>query len=236
MKYTYLNRKCRLALHFFTRFIKKLSAKRFFRASKDTESASWSKFFEEVNIKMSLKRKLVTAATSAFAVVAFSTFVSAQDSSATAPQDGMQKQERPDRKGYGKRGGKGMHGGKFGKRGGGMRELRGIELTDAQKEQIRGIREANRPDETTREEIKTLAQAKRAGTLTSDQQTRLQTLKQDARLKGEAVQQQIRAVLTPEQLQQIETKKAEMRQKWEERKQMRQQRQQTTPQTESKDN
>ena len=122
------------------------------------------------------------------------------------------------------------------KRGGGMmRGLRELNLTDAQKAQIKTIMDANRPDQATMEEMKTLHDAKRSGTLTADQQERFKTLRQQSREKGEAVHQQILAVLTPEQLQQFEAKKAEMKQKWEERKQMRQQNQQT-PQTEKKDN
>jgi len=83
--------------------------------------------------------------------------------------------------------------------------------------------------------MKTLFEAKRNGTLTADQQERMKTLKQQAREKGAAVHQQILAILTPEQLQQLEAKKAEMKQRREERKQQRLQNQQV-PQTEKKDN
>jgi Spy/CpxP family protein refolding chaperone len=63
----------------------------------------------------------------------------------------------------------------------------------------------------------------------------MKTLRQQSREKGEAVHQQILAVLTPEQLQQFQQKQQEMKQKWEERKQTRLQNQQV-PQTEKKDN
>lgn len=179
---------------------------------------------------MSLKNRLFTGITLAVAVGAFATFASAQE--ATTTQEGVTKQEKRDRKGFGKRGGgKGMRGGKHG---GMMRGLRGIELSDSQKEQIRAIREANRPDETTREEMRTLAQARRAGTLTADQQERLQFLRQQGREKSQAVQQQVMAILTPEQLQQMEQKKQEMKQRWEQRRQMRQQNKTQT--TEPQDN
>lgn len=173
---------------------------------------------------MSLKNKFLSVTALTVAVGAFSVMASAQDSSAAASQDNTQKVEKRER-GFGKRGGfgKGMQGGKFGKRGGMMHGLRGIELTDTQKEQFRAIREANRPDEATRTEMRSLMEAKRAGTLTAEQQERLQAFKQQNREKAQAVHQQIMAILTPEQLQQLEQKKAEMKQRWEERRQMRRQ-------------
>lgn len=170
---------------------------------------------------MSSKNKFFTGITLAVAVGAFATFASAQETT-TTPQEGVTKQEKRER-GFGKRGGfgKGMRGGKHG--GGMMRGLRGIELTDAQKEQIRAIRQANRPADTNREEIRTLMEAKRAGTLTAEQQEQLRTFKQQRRAQAEVVQAQIMAILTPEQIQQIEQNKQEMKQRREQRRQMRQQ-------------
>lgn len=167
---------------------------------------------------MSLKNKFlsITALTVAFG--AFSIAASAQDNKAVSP-DNTQKQEKFDRKGFGKREGFGKRGGKRGKM---MRGLRGLDLTDAQKEQLRAIREANRPDDATRAEIRTLVEAKRGGTITAEQQERLQVLKERGREKMENARQQILAVLTPEQRQQLEQKKEEMRQRWQERRQMRQ--------------
>ena len=166
---------------------------------------------------MSLKNRFFTGITLAAAVGAFATFASAQE--ATAPQEGVSKQERRERGDFKGGFGKGMRGGNHG----GMRGLRGIELTDTQKEQLRAIHDANRPDDATRQEIRTLMLARREGTLTADQQERLQTLKQQGREKAEAVQQQVLAILTPEQLQQLEQKKQEMKQRREQRRQMREQ-------------
>ena len=184
---------------------------------------------------MSLKNKFFSALTMAFAVFAFSTFVSAQETTKT-DSDNTQKQEKREWRKGGKRDGMGKgfrRGG--GMRGGLMRGFRDLNLTDAQKAQIKTIMDANRPDQATMEEMKTLHQAKRNGSLTADQQARMEVLKNQAREKGQAVHQQVLAVLTPEQLQQLEAKKAEMKQKREERKQMRLQNQQV-PQTEKKDN
>jgi periplasmic protein CpxP/Spy len=179
---------------------------------------------------MSFKNKLFSALTMAFALFAFSTFVSAQETPKT-DSDNTQKQEKREWR-KGKRDGMGKG---FRRGGGFMRELRGIELTDAQKEQIRTIMEANRPDQKVMEEFKTLHQAKRDGTLTAEQQERLKTLKQQAFDKQQAVHSQVLAILTPEQRQQVEQKKAEMKQRREERRQQRKENRQN-PLPESKDN
>lgn len=170
---------------------------------------------------MSLKNKFLSVAALTVAVGAFSVAASAQDSSAAASPNDSQKFEKRE----GKRGGfgKGMRGDKFGKRGGMMRGLRDLNLTDAQKEQLRAIREANRVDDATRAEMRTLVEAKRGGTITPEQQERLKVLKQQGREKAAIVQQQILAVLTPEQRQQLEQKREEMKQRREERRQLRQQ-------------
>jgi len=180
---------------------------------------------------MSLKNKFFSALTMAIALVAFSTFVSAQETTKTDSSDNQPQREW--RKGKRDGFGKGFRGGR---RGGMMRGFRDLNLTDTQKEQIRQIREANRPDQATMEEMKSFREAKRNGTLTAEQKERMKTLRQQSFEKGQVVHQQIMAILTPEQLQQLEAKKAEMKQKWEERKQLRQQRKQQAPQTEQKDN
>ena len=123
---------------------------------------------------MSFKRKLVTAVASAFAVAAFTSFAAAQDSKSTNPTttEPTQKQEKWERRGGGRGDGmgRGFRGGKRGGMGGGMmRGFRDLNLTDAQKQQIRTIMEANRPDQATMEEMKTLFEAKRNGTLTTEQ-------------------------------------------------------------------
>ncbi len=175
---------------------------------------------------MSLKSKLFSVVTASFTVAAFATFASAQETAPVTPTTDARKAEKMERKDFGKHGERG--GGMHGKRHGGMHALRGIELTDAQKEQLRKIHEANRPNETTRQELKTLAMAKRDGTITAEQQERMKTLRLQAHEKGEAVRLQIEGILTAEQRQQLETRKLEMRKKMEERRQLRQQKP-TTP-------
>ena len=170
---------------------------------------------------MSFRTKLFSAITASAAVAALSTFAAAQDNPSATEKTETQKAEKMERKDFGRHGARerGMHGDKRGE----MFGLRGIELTDAQKEQVRKIREANRPDEATWKEMKTLMEAKRSGTLTADQQERLKTLRSEHRRKSEALRSQIEAILTPEQRQQLETRKQEMRQKMQEHRQMHQQ-------------
>lgn len=106
----------------------------------------------------------MSLAAGAVLVTGFAGAVTAQTT-----DDGEKKEGRKYERRGGKDGlGKGMRG-KGGMRGGGMRGLRGIDLTDAQKEQIRGIMQANRPGESVRDEMRTIMQARRAGTITEDQ-------------------------------------------------------------------
>jgi Spy/CpxP family protein refolding chaperone len=150
---------------------------------------------------MSLRTKVFAAifAVFAFAVAGYAQDAKVDTSKKTRPDgwigDGIRKGMRED----------------FDKirRGG----LFGIELTDAQLEQIRAIRQSAKPDKATIDELRTLAKAKWEGTLTADQQARLDALKGEAKAKAKSIHDQIQAVLTPEQKAQIEQRKQEMRQK-----------------------
>jgi len=171
---------------------------------------------------MSLKTKLSSAITLAFAVVAFTTVASAQDAT-KAPEDNAQKQERRAHRGEGRRG---MHGGK-GRHAGmrGMRGLHSLNLTDAQKEQIRAIHEANKPSESLRAELQTIREARKNGTeITAAQRERMKSLRTEMKAKHESVRAQVLAILTPEQRTQLEAKKAEMEKRREEFRQNRQER------------
>jgi len=162
---------------------------------------------------MSLSSKLITGA---IAVSAFAFAASAQDTKVAPKADGQRapREMRHD----------GMRGERMGRRGGpGGFELRGINLTDAQKDQIHQIHEANKPSQAQIDEMRTLREAKKNGTLTADQQARLQALRTEGKQKAESIHSQILAILTPEQKAQIETRRQEMRQRIEQRRQQRQQ-------------
>lgn len=176
---------------------------------------------------MSLKSRFLTIFSAAAATAALATFGMAQDQPSTpAPEKKAEKRSRA----FGKKGDAlgmhpGMRGGMMGMRGmRGMRfgGLRGIQLTDAQKEQIKAIHEANKPNDANREEMKTLMQAKRAGTITAEQEARLKAIHESAKTRMKDVHAQILNVLTAEQKAQIEQRRNQMQQRREEFRQKRQ--------------
>lgn len=185
---------------------------------------------------MSFKRKLISAVTSAAAVVAFSSFVSAQDNSTNKEDNSTQKQEMRGMRGGGRRGfgGKGMRGGKHD---GGdrmlMRSLGKLNLSDAQKEQVRTISENFKTsNQSLFEEMRSLGMKKRDGVITADEQARAGELKTQLKASSEQMKSSVMAILTDEQKTQLEQMKAEMKQKMMERRQNRMNRQnQVQPQT-----
>lgn len=86
----------------------------------------------------------------------------------------------------------------------GMSGLSQLNLTDAQKEQLKNLRQSNHVDKTSRDEIRQLIRAKRNGNLTAEQETRLNTLREQGKANAEKMHQQVLAILTPEQRQQLE--------------------------------
>jgi len=184
---------------------------------------------------MSLKRKILTGITSGFAVVALSSFVMAQDNRTTTPQDNTQKTERREgKRGFGKRDGMRRGGG----RGFGMQGLRQLNLTDAQKEQIRTIMESKRgkveSNQAQREELRQIFEAKRNGTITAEQETRLKAFHDQRKAEMRQTHEQILAILTPEQKAQLEQFKQERKQRRQEFRQKRQNK--TTTETPQDDN
>ena len=165
---------------------------------------------------MSLKFKLTSVFAVAVAAAGFTVSASAQDAAPTT-KERIERHEKGERGGF-RHGEKRMRGGH---RGGMMRGLHALNLSDAQKEQIRAIHEANRPDKSNMEEMRSLMEAKRAGTLTAEQKEQFRAFRQNARAKREQVHAQVLAILTPEQRQQLELKKQEMKQRREERRNQR---------------
>lgn len=179
---------------------------------------------------MSSKRNVISIFALAVGLFAGSTAISAQEVTPATPV-APEKAEKAFKGGRGfgrhKMGGHGTRGMFFGD----------LNLTDAQKEQIKQIREANKPDQAGFESIRPLMEAKRSGTITPEQEAQLKAFKEDRKAKGQAVHDQIMNVLTVEQKAQLEKNKADMKLKREEfRKQRelrRQEKQNATP-TETK--
>lgn len=179
---------------------------------------------------MSLKSSLFSILTVAVAGLSFSTISFAQDSKAVAPAPDKERAEsqfRGQGRGHRKHGEQGQ---RFGRHGGMMRLFHQLNLSEEQKTQIGTIMDANKPDQATRDEMRTLFEAKRSGTITAEQQARLDTIKQQRKATAKTVHEQILNVLTAEQRIQVEQKKAEIKQRREEfRKQRELRRQQQTP-------
>jgi periplasmic protein CpxP/Spy len=173
---------------------------------------------------MSLKSRFFTIFTAAAATAALATFTLAQESTKTpAPEKKAEKRMKGEGMKMGGKGHFGKRGGMMGMWAGRMGGFRGIELTDAQKEQIKSIREANKPTGAHRDELKTIAEARRAGTITDAQKERVKAIRQEMMAHRQNVRAQILAVLTPEQKAQIEQRRTQMQQRRQEFRQKRQQ-------------
>ena len=135
----------------------------------------------------------ITLFAAAFAMSAVA--VSAQDAATPASSD--KKMERSHN-------GRGMRGDRMM-----MRELRGITLSDGQKQQVKTIMETSKPNQASMDEMRTIMTARRDGTITAEQKARLETLRTEMKQKQDFIHLQIMSILTPEQKQQIETRKAE---------------------------
>ena len=154
---------------------------------------------------MSLRTKFFAGV---FAVSAFAVAGYAQDNKAETKTGDAKIERKRDHAG------RGMFGGGFGRLGRGG--FFGIELTDAQKAEIHKILEANKPDRAALQEVRTLMKAKFEGTITADQQSRIDALRAELKEKAKSVHAQLEAVLTPEQKAQLEQRKQEMKGKMQE--------------------
>jgi Spy/CpxP family protein refolding chaperone len=169
---------------------------------------------------MSLKLTLISTLTVAGAIAAFAGALPAQDTNTTpAPGDKPGQHKRfggEGRRGPGGREGMGRDRGMFGPM------MKGVNLTDAQKAQIKQIREANKPNPADFQAIRPLMEAKRNGTITADQQAQLKAFREARMAKMKSVHEQIEAIFTPEQKAQIAQNKADMKARREEFRQKRQ--------------
>jgi Spy/CpxP family protein refolding chaperone len=155
---------------------------------------------------MSLNKRFFSFLAVATVAAAFSTVSFAQEAKVEAPKADTTTKTRPDGMG------KGMHGGLFGRLGQRMHELRALALTDAQKQQLKAILEANKPDKAVFDELRTIHESRKAGTdLTAEQKARLHAIHDQMRVKAQTVRDQIQNILTAEQKAEIEKRKTEMK-------------------------
>jgi Spy/CpxP family protein refolding chaperone len=164
---------------------------------------------------MALRSKFLSTLSILAALAVFSLAAMAQDTTPATPGSPAPGTKGPHR-GFGGPEGRRGPGGRDGMM---MGELRDINLTDAQKQQIHTIMENNKPDQAQMEQMRSLMDAKRNGTLTADQEAQLKAFRQERMAKGKQIHDQIMAVLTPEQIQQVEQHKKEMKEHWEQKQQ-----------------
>ncbi|MEP6706523.1 MAG: Spy/CpxP family protein refolding chaperone [Pyrinomonadaceae bacterium] len=152
---------------------------------------------------MSLGNKLIGAGLTAILSLGVAAF--AQQPQAPQPGQG----NRADRMGQ-RRGTEGrnkMHG----RERNGMRGvLRELNLTDAQKEQVRAARQRNMGGSRgQREELRQLAEKRRQGTLTPEEQARAKSLHEEISNSMKNSRSDLFAILTPEQKARLEEIKKE---------------------------
>lgn len=169
---------------------------------------------------MSLKRRIIEGGLVFSLLFSLGVVASAQETKTETETATQTKAERKrdksfrkeDKRGFGREG-------KFGRRqafGKGFMAGK-LNLTDAQKEQAKAIRQQFKETlAPQQQELRTLGQKKRQGTLTADEQTRLETLRQGLKSSHEQMRQKMNALLTDEQRQQVEQMKEQMKQRREE--------------------
>ncbi len=169
-------------------------------------------------------KKLIGFLTAFTAILAFNTFVFAQDTKTETTTDSANQPQQEQGFGKHRRGGK--EGKMFDKHGGNggemmMRGLGRLNLSDAQKQSMKQLREDFKAStQAQHEEMKGLMKIKRdGGTFTPEQETRAKELRAQFREAEQAMQKGIEEILTPEQKDQLKKMHDEMKQKREERRQ-----------------
>lgn len=97
--------------------------------------------------------------------------------------------------------------------------MKGLNLTDAQREQMRAIHQRRMEStKTQREELFQLREKRIAGTFTAEDEARAKTLREEIGRSMEGVRAEAEAILTAEQKTQLEQMKTERKARHEERK------------------
>lgn len=171
--------------------------------------------------------KIKTILLSSFAVIALSSIGFAQEVKPTENQDTVRKERGLGKRGDGKLGGK-----RHGHRGKemAMRGLHKLNLTDAQKAQLKDLKERNKSQfATQREELKQLAAKKHNGLITADEENRFKNLREQMQANRKKIHDEMLTILTPEQKTQLDQMRTEMREKMKERRMNRGEKKPETP-------
>jgi Spy/CpxP family protein refolding chaperone len=168
---------------------------------------------------MSLRKNLlgISGIILTFGMVAF-----AQQPQTPTTSDGTLKRERLERRERVRERLDGMrrHGGRegFGRRGPGLGHLRGIELSEGQRQQSRAIMQRRlEATKAQREELFKLREKRIAGTFSADDEARAKALHQEIRVSMEGARTEMQSILTSEQKARIEQLQNERKAKHEQR-------------------
>jgi Spy/CpxP family protein refolding chaperone len=127
------------------------------------------------------------------------------------------KIEKRQKRLLGREGRRGFHK-HFGKMG-----LRHLNLTDAQREQMKTVRQEFREKfGPQHQELRALAQKKRDGAFTADDEARLKALREQMKTSHQELRSRMEGILTDEQRQQLQQQKEQMKQRREEMRKRRQ--------------
>jgi Spy/CpxP family protein refolding chaperone len=157
---------------------------------------------------------LLLALTALFAVAGF-----AQQTPAPKTEGKSDVERRMGREGrMGRHDGGGRFGEGHGGRGMERRELRRLNLTDAQRQQMREIESRYAQSfRTQREEMRKLHELRQGGgTLTPEQQESARRMREELRANAERMRGEIQNLLTPEQREQMRKQREEMKARREE--------------------
>lgn len=160
---------------------------------------------------MSLRNSLVRASLSLGLVLGMGAAALAQQTQSTAPQGGTQQSQEgrgPWRRHEGRGGPMGGH------MRGGMRMLRELDLTEAQRQQARAIFERFQAStQAQREELSQLRSQRAQGALSADQQARAEQLRKEMHTSMQQMHTELLSILTPEQRARIEQRKREFKER-----------------------
>jgi Spy/CpxP family protein refolding chaperone len=151
---------------------------------------------------MSFRNKLMAAAMTAALMSALGINTFAQDPQGPITERGS----RPDRIGRqrDREGREKLRGRERGK----MRFMRELNLTDAQKQQLRAAGQRNREaTKSQREELRQLAEKRQQGTWTAAEEARARALREEIRSSMQGIHSDMLATLTPEQKARLEQMK-----------------------------
>jgi periplasmic protein CpxP/Spy len=160
--------------------------------------------------------KIKSIIISSVAIIAFSSFAYAQDVKPTDNQDSAKQGKRGGNREFSGEKKHGRHGKDM------MRGLHQLNLSDAQKEQMKSFREKSKSEfQPQRDEMKTLISKKREGIITVDEENRLKELKGTMKANAQKMHDEMMGILTPEQKVQFDQMKAEKLGKMKEHRQKR---------------